>query len=75
MSEERLSMKDIYEKYPDQWLFIIDCEINSSTQLISGIVRLATDSRKEAYEASANHKGSGAVRYSGEWPEDLMFIF
>ena len=75
MHEERLSMEHIYEKYPDQWLFIVDCEINSMTEPISGIVKLATESREEAYEASANHKGSGMVRYTGEFPEDLMFLF
>ena len=26
MSNERLTLEDMEQKYPDEWLFIVDCE-------------------------------------------------
>ena len=73
--QERLSIEEIYDKYPDKWIFISECQINAATELVSGIVLYVGDLREEAYEMSATYEGIGAVRYSGELPEDAIYIF
>ena len=45
MEQNRLSLEDMFTKYPDQWLFIVDCEHDESTQLVSGIVAAHSPSR------------------------------
>ena len=58
------------EKYPDQWLFIIDPEINSETsELISGIVTARSDLRDNVYSELSTLKGGAVIRYTGEIPE------
>ena len=46
MEQERMSIGEMVLKYPDQWLFITDCEINENTELISGIVRVNSPSQR-----------------------------
>ena len=39
MSNERMTLdEEMEQKYPDEWLFIIDCEgsISENTELLSG---------------------------------------
>ena len=74
MQKERLTISEMYIKYPDQWLFITDCEINENTELVTGVVALCSDSMEKVYEASANYRGGAAVRYSGMMPEGVMFL-
>ena len=41
MVSERLTAQEMVEKYPNQWLFIIEPEIcEESNELISGIVQI-----------------------------------
>lgn len=40
MSNARMTLEQMTEKFPDQWLFIIDCEISENTELLSGLFLL-----------------------------------
>ena len=44
MKSERLTINEMMQKYPDQWLFIVDCEHSASTELLS-IVAVHSPSR------------------------------
>ena len=49
-TSERLTRDEMVEKYPDQWLFIVEPEINNNTsELISGIVTAHSDLRDDLY--------------------------
>ena len=37
MENERLTLEEMEEKYPDEWLFIVDCEYSENTELLSGV--------------------------------------
>ena len=74
MEQERMSIEEMVLKYPDQWLFITDCEINENTELISGIVRVNSSSSDEVYNALTNHKGGSAIRYTGKLPEGMAYL-
>ena len=75
MKGKRLSIEEIYEKYPNQWMFLADTQINEGTELVSGIVIKAGITSEEAYEISAKYQGGGGVLYTGGFPEGVKFIF
>ena len=74
MEQERMSIEEMMLKYPDQWLFITDCEISENTELISGIVLVNSTSKDEVYKALTNHKGESAIRYTGKLPEGMAYL-
>ena len=45
MKQERLSVAEMELKYPDQWLFITDCQISENTELLSGVVAIHSPSK------------------------------
>ena len=72
---ERLTLDEMIEKYPDQWLFIVDPEINSDTsELISGIVTARSDLRDDIYSELRTLKGGAVIRYTGEVPEGRLCL-
>ncbi len=72
---ERLTLDDMIEKYPDQWLFIIDPIINDETsELISGIVTAHSDLRDDVYSELRNLKGGAVIHYTGEIPEGRLCL-
>ena len=74
MSNERMTFEEMAKKYPDEWLFIVDCEHSASTELISGIVAVHSPSRDVINKASAKYKGGAAIRYTGKPPEGRLYL-
>ena len=72
---ERLTLNEMIEKYPDQWLFIVDPEINRDTsELISGIVTARSDLRDDIYSELRSLKGGAVIRYTGEVPAGRLCL-
>lgn len=74
MAQRRMSIEEMMLKYPDQWLFITDCEVSENTELISGVVLVNSPCRDEVYKALTNHKGGSAIRYTGTLPEGMAYL-
>ena len=75
MSKHRLNYQEMIQKFPNEWLFIIDCEINpKTTELISGVVLANKKHRQDIDNISSQYKGIAAIRYTGEIPEDRMYL-
>lgn len=74
MKQERLSIEQMTLKYPNQWLFITDCEISENTELVSGVVSVHSTSKDKVNEASAAYEGDAAIRYTGKIPEGMVFL-
>ena len=74
MSNKRLTLEEMEQKYPDEWLFIVDCEHSENTELLSGRVLVHSKSRADIYEASGHYKGGAAIRYTGELPEGMHYL-
>ena len=66
MTNGRLTLEEMEEKYPDQWLFIVDCEFIDDTELVSGVVTVHSTSRADVYAASGRYKGETAIHYTGK---------
>ncbi len=59
-------LDEMIKKYPDQWLFFVDPEINNeSSELISGIVTAHSDFRDDVYSELSTLIGGAIIRYSG----------
>ena len=72
---KRLTLNEMVEKYPDQWLFIVDPEINNETsELISGIVTAHSDLRDDVYSELSTLKGGALIRYTGEIPKGRLCL-
>lgn len=74
MKKERLSIEEMVLKYPNQWLFITDCEISDNTKLLSGVVSIHSQSKDEVNKVSASYIGNAAIRYTGKVPEGTVFL-
>lgn len=68
MAPERLTTQEMVEKYPNQWLFIIEPAICEETdELISGIFQTHSSSRDDIHKVSKTFIGGAAIRFTGEW--------
>lgn len=58
MSEERLTWKEIQEKYPEQWVGLIDVEYkpDNNASILSAIVRYKDKSKDELTEMMLSGK-------------------
>lgn len=74
MEQNRLSIEKMFTRYPDQWLFIVDCEHDEATQLISGVVAIHSPSRDVIDDFSSKYKGGAAIRWSGKLPEGVGYL-
>ncbi len=74
MSNERLAIQEIEQKYPDEWLLIVDCEISENTELLSGVVAVHSKSREDIHDALVNYKGQVAIYSTREIPENVEYI-
>ena len=73
MPNERMTLEEIEQKYPDEWLLIVDCEINENTELLSGVVAVHSKSRDDIYEVSERYKGGAAIHYTGGKQNTLKY--
>ena len=70
---ERLTEDEMFKRFPNQWLYITEPEIDEKTnQLISGIVVVNCQSRDTMVKKSKNITGSFAIRFTSSdvIPED-----
>ncbi|MYB92685.1 hypothetical protein F4054_05255 [Candidatus Poribacteria bacterium] len=65
MTSEHLTLEEMEQKYPDEWLFIVDCKIGENTELLSGIVAVHSKSEDDIHEISRHYKGGAAIHYTG----------
>ena len=71
----RLTLKEMWEKYPEQWLLIADPELDEALNIIRAEVVLASEDRDDIYNNLHLRNGkSAAIEHTGEWPEDLHFM-
>ena len=73
-NQDRMTLKEMYDAFPNQWLFITEPELSDNTELVSGIVSIFSDSRNEVIETSHIYDGDAAIRYIGDIPEGIVFV-
>ena len=74
MKQERLTIEEMEQKYPDMWLFITHCEFSENTKLVAGVVSVYSKSRDEINDVSSKYEGGAAIRYTGSIPEERVYL-
>ena len=74
MTTERLTLKEMEKKYPDEWLLIVDCEHSENTELLSGRVVMHSKSREDVHDALMHYTGGIATHYTGKIRDDVVYI-
>ena len=74
MINERLTLQEIEQKYPNAWLLIVDCEISENTELLSGRVVVHSKSREDVHDALIHYKGRIAIHSTREIPENVEYM-
>ena len=74
MTNKRLTLQEMEQKYPDAWLLIVDCEISENTELLSGRVAVHSKSREDIHDALMYYKGRVAIHSTREIPEGVEYI-
>jgi hypothetical protein len=70
-----LSREKIKAKYPNQWLLLEDCQLDTSTSLRKGRVLAHSKDREEIHRAFKKHSGNLCIHFTGSLPPDTGVIF
>ncbi|PKL17030.1 MAG: hypothetical protein CVV49_13045 [Spirochaetae bacterium HGW-Spirochaetae-5] len=62
---QKITWQEMKESFPDQWLLIVDYDLDESGHLISGVVERHSKSKSQIYAAPQIDKPA-AFRFTGE---------
>ena len=71
---ESLTVEEMKERYPDEWLLLVDCEENENTELKAGKIIAHSRCRDDIHRAQMDCPGHVAIHFAGEIPRDLAVI-
>lgn len=74
MTKERLTIEEMEQQYPDEWLLIVDYELSENTELLSGRLIAHSKSRKKIRDISMNYTGRVAVHSTRKTPEGVGYL-
>ena len=74
MINEHLTIEEMEEQYPDEWLLLVDYELSENTELLSGRLVAHSKSRKEIRDISKNYIGRVAVHSTRKTPEGVGYL-
>lgn len=73
---ESLTIEEIRERYPNEWVLIEYEEIDSEFNIIKGHVITHSPVKEDVYQSLMGTKGKNIViEYTGRIPEDLAVMF
>ncbi|ETR66877.1 MAG: hypothetical protein OMM_12234 [Candidatus Magnetoglobus multicellularis str. Araruama] len=62
---KKLSWKEMIKIYPDEWLLIVDFEVDNSGRITNGTVERHSKDKNDVYKLPTLNKSS-AFRYTGK---------
>ena len=63
--KNKISWNEMKNKFPDEWLLIVDCEVDKDGHILSGIVTRHSTEKDEVFALPALDKSS-AFKYTGK---------
>lgn len=71
-----LNLSEIYQKYPNQWVLIVEPELDEDLEVIQGEVIASSPDRDGLYAQLPLRKGkSCAIEYTGSTEGDIVLPF
>ncbi|GAB4278332.1 MAG: hypothetical protein Fur0025_04830 [Oscillatoriaceae cyanobacterium] len=72
---EILSLEQIYQQYPDQWVLIVEPELDENLNVIRGHVLAHSPAQDGIYSQLSSTKNiRAAIEYTGQVPENIAFL-
>ena len=62
---KKITWREMKKRYPDEWLLIVDFELDNSGHLLAGVVNRHSKEKDDVYRPPALNRPS-AFRYTGE---------
>ena len=62
---KKLSWDEMRREYPDEWLLIVDYDVDNSGHIVAGVIERHSKVKKEVYSDLTENR-SVAFRYTGE---------
>ena len=66
MESQKMTWEEMKKTFPDEWLLVVDYEVDSSGHLVAGVVLRHSKSTDEVCAMPAPEKKDFALRYTGE---------
>lgn len=74
--DKSLTIEEIKEKYPNEWVLIEYEEIDPEFNVVKGHVIAHSPIKEEIYKTLMETRGKNiAIEYTGRIPEDLAVMF
>ncbi|MGY6529586.1 MAG: hypothetical protein ACXITR_06620 [Cyanobacterium sp.] len=75
-TKERLTLEQIYQQFPDQWVLIVEPQLDEQLTVISGIVVAIANDRHKLYDQLHLSKGKpSAIEYTGSTEGEAIALF
>ncbi len=75
-TEKSLTLAEIYQQYPNQWVLIVDPELDDNLEVIRGEVVACAGDRDDLYDQLYLRNGkSSAIEYTGSTEGDFVIPF
>jgi len=70
-----LTLAEIYQQYPDQWVLIVEPELNEDLEVIQGLVIATSPDREGLYDQlHLSQEKSFAIEYTGSTENDAVAL-
>ena len=75
ITQKKLTLAEIYQQYPDQWVLIVEPELDEHLEVIKGEVMASSSDRDGLYDQLHLRKGkSFAIEYTGSTEGDAVAL-
>ena len=78
METTLLTIDQMYDRYPDQWLLVANTKTDENLELLEGEVIAHAHDCEQIYSAIARERktrtGNLSIEYTGTIPDNLAFI-
>jgi len=72
--QEFLTVEEMKERYPDEWLLLVDCRLSASTELEAGKVVVHSRCRDDIHRSLRDYSGHLGIHFTGQIPDDLVVV-
>ena len=75
MINELQTLEEIEKTYTNEWVLIIECETDDTSNKIKRGRVVAHGKKRDVYEQAKKYPGKIGIRYTGKLPKDVGVMF
>jgi hypothetical protein len=70
---ERLKIQEIKEKYPDEWVLLLEPETDEVLNIYSGVVAIHSTKRSDIYAQLRQYTQRCAIYFTGKFGKNKIY--